>query len=538
LNGLLLPVAAQLGAEVRTRLRSAGTLFALAFILVGSTLWMPDPRGKSASITWRTAEGLVCTPAYTARYVSVATAILTTVFLSLVAFYLVAGSVRRDRETGVGAILAGTPLGKGTYLFGKLAANAAYLGLLSLLILAVGLGKQLALGSGPLEPGRFLAVWLFVAVPGTLFVAAMALLFDVTPVLEGRAGLVIWFFVSMFLLIALPIGFREADGTRLPFFDPAGLATVSALIDRSLPAGIHGVSMGLIFQDVPLTRVPWNGIEFPASAIAARLAAPLWAALPFLVALPFFDRFDPARGRPRASRRGARKETSVPAAALAPEIAIGGSPAGAFRLSALAPASARPGAVAALLADARLLWDSARILRWPLLAASVAGALLPAAPSSFAAAAFLLLLVPVISEAGAREALAGTEALVFPQPSVPRSPALWKNASVALFVLAAAAPLLLRASLSPARFFALVTGLLFVAAFAASAALVTGGGKLFSGLTLALWYAAVSGLPAADFCGVFGGGLSLSVRCGYLLAGAGFLGTALLVERRRQVSGR
>ena len=538
MSGFRLAVGAQLGAEVRTRLRSPGTLIALGFILIGSTLWMPDPRGKAASLTWQVVGDVVYTPAYRAPYVGIATAILAAIFVLLVAFYLVAGSVRRDAETGVGAILAATPLGKGEYLAGKLVANAAYLGLIGTLILAVGIGKLLAFGEGPLEPARFLVPWLFVTVPGALFVAAMAVLFDATPRLRGRAGPVIWFFASLFLLIALPELLRRGpDGSHRPSFDPTGLATLNGLVESSLPPGAHRVSMGLLISDKPLVRVPWAGIELSAGDVAARFASLLWVAPPFFLAVLLFDRFDPARRLSwHRARRTAHDPPIVAESASDPN---GAQPAPLPRLSDLASGLAKPGMGAALLAETRLIWNSAPILRWALLAASVIGAVLPGEAASWAAAAFLLLLVPVISEAGAREALAGTDALVFPQPSLPRSPTLWKAGSLALFLLANSAPLLVRATFSSAaQLVALVTGLLFVAAFATGAAILTGGGKLFSGLYLTLLYAAANRISAADFCGSFGGGLGPGVRCGYLLVGAAFVGLAMLVERRRRAGRR
>ncbi len=539
MSRVLLAMGAQLGAEVRTRLRSAGTLVALAFILVGSTLWMPDPRGKAASLTWRLAGEAVNTPMYRSPYVGAATAILTAVFFVLVAFYLVAGSVRRDRETGVGAILAATPLGKGAYLAGKVAANTAYLGLIAAMILAVGVGKFLAFGEGPFEPARFLLPWLLVSVPAMLFVAAMAVLFDVTPGLRSRSGLVIWFFVSMFLFTALPLALGDGpDASGLPAFDPIGLATLHVLVKGSLPPEAREVSIGLIFRDGPLTRVPWAGIEIPWAAAAGRAASALLAVLPFLLSVALFDRFDPAR---RLAWRVLRRPPASPPAAENASAPDGGgrTATAAFRIQELPAIDANPGARAAFLAEARLIWESSPLLRWALLAAGVAGGALPGESASFAAAAFLLILVPVISEAGAREALAGSEALVFSQPSVPLSGALWKTGSLALFLLAVSAPLLFRAALSsPARLIALVTGLLFVSAFASCSAFLTRGGKLFSGLYLALWYAAVNRLAAADFCGVLGGGLEPAVRSGYLAAGAAFLGLAMLVERRRRLTGR
>ena len=54
-------------------------------------------------------------------------AMLATLFLSLIGFYLVRGTVERDRRTGVGQILAATPLRGATYILGKAASNFVYL---------------------------------------------------------------------------------------------------------------------------------------------------------------------------------------------------------------------------------------------------------------------------------------------------------------------------------------------------------------------------------------------------------------------------
>ena len=74
------------------------------------------------------ADGARPVAASTARRTSASrVAILSGIFLTMGGFYLVAGSVRRDRERGVGAILAATPLSKTAYLGGKFAAHFAYL---------------------------------------------------------------------------------------------------------------------------------------------------------------------------------------------------------------------------------------------------------------------------------------------------------------------------------------------------------------------------------------------------------------------------
>jgi len=76
-----------------------------------------------------------------------------------------------------------------------------------------------------------------------------------------------------------------------------------------------------------------------------------------------------------------------------------------------------------------------------------------------------------------------------------------------------------------------------VAALAVSFGFLTGGGKLFVGIYLALWYAALNRVPYLDFCGLFGSDLGLPVRAAYLGAGAVFIALAMAVEARRRVAG-
>lgn len=63
-----------------------------------------------------------------------------------VGFYLVKGAVRRDYETGIGQIMATTPLSRPLYTLGKWASNFAVLGLMVLLLLLMGVVMQLAVG--------------------------------------------------------------------------------------------------------------------------------------------------------------------------------------------------------------------------------------------------------------------------------------------------------------------------------------------------------------------------------------------------------
>ena len=64
---------------------------------------------------------------YTSGWIATLVALTITCFVSLVGFYVVKNSVERDCVTGVGQILAGTPLSKAAYAFGKFISNFAVL---------------------------------------------------------------------------------------------------------------------------------------------------------------------------------------------------------------------------------------------------------------------------------------------------------------------------------------------------------------------------------------------------------------------------
>lgn len=525
MSGFLRAVGAQAAVETRMRLRAPSTLVAVLCLGLAAVLWIPDPSGNATSLAWTTADGRFFASTYSSGYLAWAAAIVGSIWTSLVGFYLVAGTVRRDRASGVGAILAATPLSEPAYLAGKAAAHVLYLGVLSLLAVGAAWVAFLRWGVGPFHPLAFAATWLLFTLPALVLTAGLAVLFDVTPVLRGRSGLVIWFF----LFAILVSGFNARDGkgrvVNPPRVDPLGMTTLEAQVARSLPEAVS-ISSGLIFQDKPFLRVPWRGPDVTASDVASRVLSLVAALLPLGAALFFFDRFDPARAR-RRSRGNV-------------EIATPASERSAFAaLSALGrPVALDPSAARAVLAEARLSWDAGSLLKWPLLAAALAAPFLPAAAFPFGAAGMLLLLGVAISEIAARESLAGTRGLVFAQPGVPASPVLWKAGAILVVVLAFGLPCAARAfAESAAAGAAFLSGLLFTAGLAAGFGSLSGGGKLFLGVYTGVWYFAVNRLPVADFTGLFSEP-SAPKTAAFLVAGAAAVGAACAAERLRALPPR
>jgi len=529
-------MVAQVGAETRSRLRSPSTILTVLALFAAAFAYVPPPDAKRASIMWEVA-GRTYSGTYTAGFIGAVVALLTSMLLPLVGFYLVAGSVRRDLERRVWPIIAATRTSATSYLLGKWLASFAYLLVLAALALLPAIYLFWRYGTGPFALGQLLMPWLLLAPAAMAFTAAFALLFDVTPGLRGRGGYVLWFFVFSFLFMMIPAGIsgrldQDPKNDRSTTYDPAGLVFFHDLIARSVTEPVHSISLGLIILDEPVPRLPFAPLRVDGELVARRAATFAWTALPLLAAIGIF-KLAVGRGAraPRQRGRGWRRAST--AAAPADWQAPTGATAVAFR-----PHRGTPGFARAVLAEGVLLWQSASWIKWPMLAAAVASLFVPGAGAAAPMAIFLLLLAPVIGEAAAREQLAGTGATVFAQPGLPRSRVMWKLAAIAGFVALAGAPVLLRSLLRGGDFgLAMLLGLAFTATAAAGLGWLTGGGKLFLGAYTALWYVAIQRDSPLDFVGAFGAHPKLAVCAAFAAAGAASVVLAAAVEKARAARG-
>lgn len=532
-GGALPFLRAQIEAEVKTRLRSTSTAVAVIAILVASFKWIPDPASGGVSIAWNDPAGQLTSGIYNSAYVGTSSAVLGSLFLTLIGFYLVAGSVRRDRANGVGLILAATPLSKAAYLGGKAAAHAVYLWTIGLVSLAGGLLVFLRFGEGAFQPLAFLLPWLFFVAPALVFVAVLAVAFDVTPGLRGPFGYVAYFFVWIFFLLLIP-GLSSGSmggGEKIvstPYYDPVAMGAIVQMLEASTPSQPGEVMIGLQYGVGEMKLIDWPGLAYTTGWLGLRALTFLWALVPFGVAWFFFDRFDPARHRGRFARQERPARNVADPTAAAPERQLS--------LAALPPVHCRPSAARAVLAEARLLWHSAGLLRFLLPIAAIAAAI-PGPAGQAGAAALLLLLAPAVAELAAREKLAGTWPLILGQPGVPRSTVLWKLAAALVFLLALGLPRLLASLPHPQLALGWLCGLVFVAGFAVAAGALSGGGKLFSGLYVALWYTALNGAPFADFAAALSPAPSVSTSAVYAGIGLACAAGADVAARRGRAGG-
>ena len=121
--------------------------------------------------------------------------LIATFFLGWFGFYVVKGSVARDRETGVGQIMATTPLTRPLYLLGKWLSNFLVLMTMVAILALAGIVIQLLQGENTqIDLLAFLDPFFLIVMPLITLVAAVAVLFEAIPFLQGGFGNIVYFF--------------------------------------------------------------------------------------------------------------------------------------------------------------------------------------------------------------------------------------------------------------------------------------------------------------------------------------------------------
>jgi hypothetical protein len=457
-------------------------------------------------------------------------ALVASTLVSLIGYYVVRGSVERDRVTGVGQILAATPLTRVAYLLGKALSSFLVLGAVALVLASAGVAMQLLAGAD-----RRLDLWnlfvptLVVALPALAVTAALAVLFECLPFVRGGFGNVAWIFLWT-VIFGVPLAKRSTAG------DILGLTA----IEQQLSARIHALdpsfvdAFSLTAGPVPLAEATktfvFEGLALTPAFLLQRLACLGVALLLVALAAAFFDRFDAA---PRAAR------TRPPKAAL-PAATVALAPA-ARHLTPLAHPGGRARFLGLYRAELLLLVKGRG--RWWILGAAgllVAGLASPLADARHQVLAFTWLW-PVLlwSPLGNREAKTGTAPFLFavPRPVGPPLFAAWLAGATVALATGAGVGLRLLAG-EPARLLGFFAGALFVPALALACGAWSGTSKLFEGLYTALWYIGpAQGKPEAalDFLSASPDAVARGTGA-WVLAAAMLLFALALAGRRRQLA--
>ncbi len=292
---------------------------------------------------------------FNSAWVGAMMSLIATFFIGWFGFYLVKGSVARDRETGVGQIMATTPLTRPLYLIGKSLSNFVVLmSMVTVLALGAIVIQFLQGENTQINLFAFLSPFVFIVMPLMALVAAAAVLFESVPFLQGGFGNIVYFFA---FITFLPLFMENSTLKQYPAFEPTGLGILASDMGKAVtaiyPEYNGDFSLGGGF--VTATRVfTWNGVQWTPEIIAARFSLVGLSILLILVAALFFDRFDPSRAKPK------RMNASRNASPSAPEIVSTSQAVSTPHLTPLNKAANRFSFIHGSMAEIKLLFKGQR----------------------------------------------------------------------------------------------------------------------------------------------------------------------------------
>lgn len=401
-------------------------------------------------------------------------------FLSLFGFYLVKDTIERDRRTGVGQIIATTPIRRAAYLVGKWFSSFAVLMVLVALLAAAAVVMQILQGQiASFNPLALLLPFAIVAVPMMALVAAVAVVFETIPWLKGSLGNVVYFFLWSFILVA----FIEGGMSNEPFGFNVFIPSMTAAARAAYPDYTGGFGLTVAYPGA-LESFPWEGVRWTWSHLLGQWMWLVAGLGMVLAASPFFSRFDP-------SREGVARQSDKPARApgklaqtlrrLTPDF----NPV----LSWIARTSTFAGVT---VAELRMLLKGQRWWWWAGLV--IANIVAMSSPPEMLQKAYLPFLwiwpLMIWSGMGSREKRQNTYQMVFSaaRPVARQLPAAWLAGvlSTALFGLGPLVVFITTGNLT--ALVSWIAAVIFIPSLSLALGIFSGGSRLFEIVYLLWWY--------------------------------------------------
>lgn len=472
-------------------------------IMLGLVVWIGYLSASGQFPMWVTPDYVGITNSAWAGGIMTVT---VTTLLTFVGFYIVKGSVNRDYITGVGQIMATTPLSRSAYMLGKWLSNFAVLGITILIVMAEGIAMNLLASTAGFDLWALAAPLVFIALPCMAVVAALAVLFESISWLRGGLGNVVYFFVFMAMIGSGSVNIiKSALGTPMavnPYIDITGYQIIGESIVHAAKATYPECTGMLSFvggASVPNPKYfTWNGMTWTGDILLSRLVFLAIAVGLVVVSAVFFDRFNP-------SRLLLIKRAKTGSGALQPAAANEAIPVSNVHLTPLTDNRSRFRFGALFLAELKLFLKGQHWWWYVVAAALVVAQLFTPLEVTR-----ILLLVAwvwhmlILSGLGCRENRFDTRQIVFaaPHPIANQLPAAWLSAFVVTAALGSGA--LIKFILAGEAVSALgwLTGAVFIPSLALFLGTLTGSGKAFEAIFVVWMYLLTQKAAFLDFMGI------------------------------------
>ncbi|MDC1161977.1 hypothetical protein OAT18_00905 [Tenacibaculum sp.] len=270
------------------RTRSYAFLITLCASLAIAYTFVPEPDANYSTIRISDYVGY-----YNSAWFGYVTAIMTSVFLSLIGFYLINNGIKTDIETKVGQIIATTNINNFVYLLSKVISNFLVLLTIVTIILSMSILLFFLYNDGyPFEILHFIQPYIIITIPAIFCISVLALIFEILFSKYSVIQNIAFFFLFLFLMQYTPKG-----NTALSI-DVFGNKMVMQQLEKNVRKISNtdkdtNLTIGYILGNIKKSKkFEFKGVLFPSSFIISRFG---WICLSLSLLLlisPFFHRFN------------------------------------------------------------------------------------------------------------------------------------------------------------------------------------------------------------------------------------------------------
>ncbi len=505
-------------SDYKQRTRSYAFLVTLAISLYFAHSFVPAADAKYTTVRIGNYIGV-----QNAAWIGYVTAMMTSVFLSMTGFYLTNSGIKKDVDTGVGEIVATTPISNLNYLLAKAWSNFLVLLSITACVFVMGIALFFIRSGGyPFEVVQFILPYLVITVPTIFFIAALAVTGEVF--LYRYAILMnigyFFFFCAMGTLDAGGAGVLDLFGNT-----PVATAMQETVLHHYHDANT-ALSMGFNFGGKKaIHSFIFEGVHWTAASVLSRA---LWIGLGLLlifISSKFFHRFN-IRQKIKAKKKS-KFPKIIPQAVILKDI----------KLSELPPVTSAYGIFPFIKTELLMLFRKGPRWLWLI----NLGGMIALAFAPLTVAHQIILPILWFLQVGRWSDLATKEktnrihyfTYASYRPLTRLLPAQIMAGIILSLVLAS--PLLVR-YLVAMQFLPLVSIVMgggFIVLFAVALGILSGGKKLFEILFFMFTYANVELVPFTDYFG----GINHNVNYLVLIAGLiAFLAFVSFMLRRLEIS--
>jgi len=504
-------------SDYKQRTRSYAFLLTLAISLYAAYSFVPAADAKYTTVRIGHYIGV-----QNSAWIGYVTAMMTSVFVSMIGFYLVNSGIKKDVDTGVGMIIATTSISNFSYLFAKVWSNFLVLLSIAAMVFLMSIAVFFIRNTGyPFEPMQFILPYLIITIPTILFISALAVVGEVF-LYRYTIVMNIGYFIFFCAMGSLQAGNKT-------LFDLFGNTRVTAAMQETVLNQHHDtnlpLSMGFNFGGKKaLHTFVFDGLTWPVSAIAGRILLICFGLLLIFVSSKFFHRFD------IKERFKTKKKIKLA------EIVLGVKPLQDIKLSELPQIIPAYGIIPFIKTELLMLFRKGPRWLWLInLGGMVALIFAP-----ITVAHQMILPILWFLQVGRWSDLATKEKTnrihYFTYASYKPLTRLLPAQIIAgiIMAIALATPLLVRylITMQFLSIVSIVTGAVFIVLFAVTLGILSGGKKLFEILFFFVTYLNIENVPFTDYFG----GLNQGINYVALIAGLiGLLAVMSFTLRRIEI---